>query len=97
MPVLWSKHLGKEVKYAGHNFDQWEQMMRARMRSWSAFDLRMMSQGYFDRGFASTETEVSRLTKLLSQRLAAMRNLLLRRQHCGWHKAPGKSLPRRER
>ena len=63
--ALWSKQLGKEIKYTGHNFDQWEQMMRARMPSWSAFDLRMMFQGYFDRGFASTETEVSRLTKLL--------------------------------
>ena len=41
-------------------------MMRARMPSWSAFDLRMMFQGYLERGFASTETEVSRLTKLLS-------------------------------
>ncbi len=64
--ALWSKQLGKEIKYTGHNFDQWEQMMRARMPSWSAFDLRMMFQGYFDRGFASTETEVSRLTKLLN-------------------------------
>lgn len=64
--ALWTKHLGKEIKYTGHNFDQWEQMMRARMPGWSAFDLRMMFQGYFDRGFASTETEVSRLTKLLN-------------------------------
>jgi len=63
--ALWSKLLGKEIKYTGHDFDQWEQSMRARMPSWSAFDLRMMFQGYFDRGFASTETEVARLTKLL--------------------------------
>lgn len=63
--ALWSKLLGKEIKYTGHNFDQWEQMMRSRMPGWSAFDLRMMFQGYFDRGFASTETEVARLTKLL--------------------------------
>jgi hypothetical protein len=60
-----SKLLGKEIKYTGHDFDQWEKEMRARMPSWSAFDLRMMLQGYFDRGFASTETEVARLTKLL--------------------------------
>jgi uncharacterized protein YbjT (DUF2867 family) len=65
--ALWSKLLGKEIKYTGHNFDQWEQGMRARMPSWSAFDLRMMFQGYFDRGFASTETEVARLTKLLGR------------------------------
>jgi hypothetical protein len=39
--------------------------MRARIPSWSAFDLRKMFQGYFDRGFASTETEVGRLTKVI--------------------------------
>jgi len=65
---LWSKLLGKEVKYTGHDFDQWEQTMRARMPGWSAFDLRMMLQGYFERGFASTETEVARLTKLLGRK-----------------------------
>ena len=63
--ALWSKLLGKEIRYTGHDFDEWEQKMRANMPSWSAFDLRMMFQGYFDRGFASTETEVARLTKLL--------------------------------
>jgi uncharacterized protein YbjT (DUF2867 family) len=62
---LWTKLLNKQIKYTGHNFDQWEQGMRSRMPSWSAFDLRMMFQGYFDRGFQSTETEVARLTKLL--------------------------------
>jgi uncharacterized protein YbjT (DUF2867 family) len=63
--ALWSKLLGREIKDAGHDFDQWEQGMRARMPSWSAYDLRMMFQSYFDRGFESTETEVTRLTKLL--------------------------------
>jgi len=66
--ALWSKLLGREVKYTGHDFDQWEQGMRARMPSWSAFDLRMMLQGYFERGFASTETEVARLTNLLGHK-----------------------------
>ncbi len=66
--ALWSKLLGQEVRYAGHDFDQWEQGMRARMPAWSAYDLRMMLQGYFERGFASTETEVARLTKLLGHK-----------------------------
>ena len=64
---LWTKLLNKQIKYTGHNFDQWEQGMRSRMPSWSAYDLRMMFQGYFDRGFESTETEVNRLTKLLGR------------------------------
>jgi hypothetical protein len=63
--ALWSKLLGKDVKYAGPNFDQWEQNMRARMPSWSAYDLHMMLQGYFDRGFEAPDTEVARPTKLL--------------------------------
>lgn len=63
--ALWSKLLGKEIKYAGHDFDQWEQSMRARMPAWSAFDLRIMFQDYFERGFASTETEAALVTKLL--------------------------------
>jgi hypothetical protein len=63
--AIWSKLLGKEIKYAGHHFDQWEEQMRARVAGWTAFDLRVMFQGYFDRGFASTETEVARITTLL--------------------------------
>ena len=66
--ALWSKLLGKEIKYAGHDFDHWEQSMRGRMPGWSAYDLRMMLQGYFERGFTSTETEVARLTKLLGHK-----------------------------
>ena len=63
--ALWSKLLGREITYTGHNFDQFEQAMRARMPAWSAFDLRVMFEGYFERGFASTEAEVARFAKLL--------------------------------
>jgi uncharacterized protein YbjT (DUF2867 family) len=63
--ALWSRLLGRAVRYGGHDFDAWEQEMRKRMPGWSAFDLRMMFQGYFERGFAATESEVARLTKVL--------------------------------
>lgn len=63
--ALWSKLLGKEIKYTGHDFNQWEQLMRARMPAWSAFDLRVMFEAYFERGFTSTEAEVARFAKLL--------------------------------
>lgn len=62
---LWSTLLGKEITYTGHNFDQWELQMRTMAPAWTAFDLRAMFQGYFDRGFASTSSEVARLTQLL--------------------------------
>jgi uncharacterized protein YbjT (DUF2867 family) len=63
--AMWSKLLNKEIKYTGHDFDQWEIQMRSNVPAWNAFDLRTMFQGYFDRGFASTATEVARLTNLL--------------------------------
>lgn len=63
--ATWSKLLGRDIKYTGHDFEQWEQQMRAQVPGWRAFDLRMMFQNFFDRGLASTETEVTRLTTLL--------------------------------
>jgi uncharacterized protein YbjT (DUF2867 family) len=63
--AIWSKALGKEIKYTGHDFDSWEASMRKMAPAWTAYDLRMMFQGFFDRGFASTTTEVERLTNLL--------------------------------
>ena len=32
---------------------------------WMAYDMRKMFQGYIERGFASTEADVHRVTKLL--------------------------------
>lgn len=62
---LWSKLLNKDIKYTGHNFDKWEEQMRAKAPGWTAHDLRMMFQGYFDRGFQSTESDVAGMTALL--------------------------------
>lgn len=64
---LWSRLLNKDIRYTGHNFDQWEEQMRARAPGWTAHDLRMMFQGYFDRGFESTATEVAQMTALLGR------------------------------
>ena len=49
--------------------------MRDPMPSWSAFDLRTMLQGYFDRGLASTSTQVDRVTKLLGPHATQLRRL----------------------
>ena len=42
---IWSKVLGKEIKYAGDNLDIFEEQMRKHAPSWAAFDIRMMFQG----------------------------------------------------
>ena len=63
--AIWSGLLGKEIRYAGDDMDAFEQQMRQRAPSWSAFDLRMMFQGYLERGFVADQGDVESLTKLL--------------------------------
>jgi hypothetical protein len=62
---IWSKVLGKEIRYTGHNMDAFEEQMRKTAPSWSAFDIRMMFEGYLERGFAAEDGDVEKLTKLL--------------------------------
>ena len=57
---IWSKLLGKEIRYAGHDMDAFEEQMRKRAPSWSAFDIRMM--GYLERGFVAETGDVEKLT-----------------------------------
>jgi uncharacterized protein YbjT (DUF2867 family) len=62
---IWSKLLGKEIRYAGHDMDAFEEQMRKSAPSWSAFDIRMMFQGYLERGFVAETGDLEKLTKLL--------------------------------
>ena len=62
---IWSKLLGKEIRYGGHDMDAFEEQMRKRAPSWSAFDIRMMFEGYLERGFVAGDGDLETLTKLL--------------------------------
>jgi len=62
---IWSTLLGTEIRYTGHDMDAFEEQMRERAPSWSAFDIRMMFQGYLERGFAAEAGDVETLTQLL--------------------------------
>jgi len=62
---IWSGLLGKEIRYSGHDMDAFEEQMRKQRPSWAAFDIRMMFQGYLERGFAAEAGDVETLTKLL--------------------------------
>jgi uncharacterized protein YbjT (DUF2867 family) len=63
--AIWSEVLGKEIKYTGHDMDAFEKQMREKSPAWSAFDIRMMFQGYIERGFVAGDGDVEALTKLL--------------------------------
>ena len=65
MASIWSGLLGKEVRYSGDDMDAFEEQMRKQAPSWSAFDLRMMFQGYLERGFTAEAGDIETLTDLL--------------------------------
>lgn len=62
---IWSGLLGKEIGYPGEDLDSFEEQMRKSAPSWSAFDIRMMFQGYLERGFVAEDGDVETLTRLL--------------------------------
>lgn len=63
--AIWAEALGKQVKYPGEDMDGFEEQMRGKAPAWSAFDIRMMFQGYLERGFAAEPGDVETLTFLL--------------------------------
>jgi uncharacterized protein YbjT (DUF2867 family) len=63
--AIWSEVLGKKIEYAGHDMDAFEKQMRDKSPAWSAFDIRMMFQGYIERGFVAGEDDIETLTTLL--------------------------------
>ena len=65
MASIWSGLLGKEIRYSGDDMDAFEQQMRKKAPSWSAFDIRMMFEGYLERGFIAEDGDLETLTKLL--------------------------------
>ena len=62
---IWSGLLGKEIRYPGENLDGFEEQMRQKAPSWSAFDIRMMFQGYLERGFVAEDGDLETLAALL--------------------------------
>jgi uncharacterized protein YbjT (DUF2867 family) len=63
--AIWSEVLGKKIKYAGHDMDAFEKQMRDKSPAWSAFDIRMMFQGYIERGFVAGDDDIETVTTLL--------------------------------
>ena len=67
--ATWSKLLGKEVTYAGHaDFDGFEaQLRKTGNPSWLAYDLRVMYQGFVERGFSNTDDQAAHFAAILGR------------------------------
>ncbi|MBO0721184.1 MAG: NmrA family NAD(P)-binding protein [Blastocatellia bacterium] len=63
--AIWSELLGRNIQYAGHDMNAFEQQMRERMPSWMAFDIRIMFQSFLERGFTASDSDIEIVTNLL--------------------------------
>jgi uncharacterized protein YbjT (DUF2867 family) len=63
--AIWSEVLNKQVRYADLPVDAFEEQVRQIFPAWHAMDLRLMFQGYQDRGLAPSNADVATLTSLI--------------------------------
>jgi uncharacterized protein YbjT (DUF2867 family) len=63
--AIWSEVLGKPVRYADLPLEVFIGQLSQMVPGWLAMDLRLMFQGYRERGFAPTDADVATLTSLV--------------------------------
>ena len=63
--AVWSAALSKEVRYADLSMKAFEEQIRQIYPSWLAMDVRLMFEGYQDRGFVPSKADVATLTSLI--------------------------------
>jgi uncharacterized protein YbjT (DUF2867 family) len=64
---IWTKVLGRRVRYVGDDLDAMERKMKAFAPGWLAYDMRLMLRRYQQDGAAATPAALERLTKLLGR------------------------------
>ncbi|UFZ01570.1 NmrA/HSCARG family protein [Bradyrhizobium ontarionense] len=74
--AIWSDVLGRTIAYGGDNTAQFETNLRQVMPSWTAFDMRLMSERFLTDGMVPDEGDVARLTALLGRPLRSYRNFV---------------------
>lgn len=62
--AIWSRALGKEIKYGGDDLDAWEQQFLQYMPDWMVFDFREMYAFFQQHGLKATADDIARQTKL---------------------------------
>ena len=62
---IWSELLDKEIRHPEEDLGAFEVQFRQNAPAWSAFDFRLMFQGYRERGFVAEDGDLATLTKLL--------------------------------
>ena len=73
---IWSDVLGRQVSYAGDDTRRFEENLRQFMPGWMAYDMRLMSEQFLDKGMVPESGDVERLTTLLGRPLRTYRDFV---------------------
>jgi uncharacterized protein YbjT (DUF2867 family) len=80
---IWSRVLGKQVRYSDVSLHAFEAQVRQAMPSWAAMEFRLMLQGFHELGFAPSDNDVAILTKVLGRSLRTYEDFA-RETAAGW-------------
>ncbi len=62
---IWSRHLGRPVRYAGDDLGEWMAQAAKSMPGWMASDLRIMYDHFQKHGLAATDEEIRTLERVI--------------------------------
>lgn len=62
---IYSKYVGRDVRYVGNDLDAWESRMRAVKPDWWVRDYRVMYKFYQDHGAVASKADLNEMRKLL--------------------------------
>jgi uncharacterized protein YbjT (DUF2867 family) len=62
---IYSRHLGREIRYTGDDLEAWAQQAGAMMPPWQVLDLRIMYAHFLKNGLVATGDEIAQMTRIL--------------------------------
>jgi uncharacterized protein YbjT (DUF2867 family) len=74
LAAIWAETLGREVRYAGNDLDEFEKNIKVHAPAWKAYDMRAMMRRYQIDGAVAADIDLARLTDLLGRPPRSYRN-----------------------
>ncbi len=75
--AIWSDVLSQPITFPGDDTAAFEQNLRQFMPSWTAYDMRLMAEGFLTHGMLPDAGDVERLTTLLGRPLRSYRDFVV--------------------
>jgi uncharacterized protein YbjT (DUF2867 family) len=82
----WSRHVGRDVRYAGDDLDPWEQQQLQFLPAWLVHDFRIMYEYFLENGFQPTAAEMDQQAKAVGHSPRRFEDFA-RETAAGWKKS----------